>query len=188
MSIGYCQSKYKPPQPAGCKTHLKLHDQCGGKSNCTHSGCLNAAWPGACCPRGSECRMQDAFYYQCLPLDADTSVKTFKTAPVSAPAAASIPPPPAKKQAPAPAPLEAVVAQQEIAMSTLEDAGQQGEGESAVEDPREAGPRVWVKLRLGMDYDLLVASPQRLAQFKSDVAQWLREVVGNTKYIYGTGR
>jgi hypothetical protein len=38
-----------------------------------------------------------------------------------------------------------------------------------------------------MDYDLLVASPQRLAQFKSDVAHWLREIVGNTKYIYGAG-
>jgi hypothetical protein len=73
---------------------------------------------------------------------------------------------------------------QEIALSSLEEISQPDAPADAV---REAGARVWVKLRLGMDYDLLVAQPQRLAAFKSDIAHWLREVVGDTKYIYGTG-
>jgi hypothetical protein len=73
---------------------------------------------------------------------------------------------------------------QEIALSSLEEVSQP---ETPADGVREAGARVWVKLRLGMDYDLLVAQPQRLAAFKSDIAHWLREVVGVTKYIYGTG-
>lgn len=52
---------------------------------------------------------------------------------------------------------------------------------------REAGPRVWVKLRLAMDYDLLAAHPTRMLTFKTDVAAWLKEVVQDTTYIYGTG-
>lgn len=80
MSIDYCQSRFKnAPEPARCEAALRLYDQCGGKSNCTHSACLNAPWPGACCPKGTECKKQDAFFYQCLPIDHDMSVKGYKT-------------------------------------------------------------------------------------------------------------
>jgi hypothetical protein len=39
-----------------------------------------------------------------------------------------------------------------------------------------------------MDYDLLMAQPQRLGLFKADLAQWLKELVGDTKYIHDTGK
>lgn len=211
MSIDYCGSKYnnKGAQQAGggCKARLKLHDQCGGKSNCTQSaGCVNAPWPGACCPRGSECRMQDAFYYQCLPLDADQAARSYKTVPVGGSSGEvvvvsknpQLPPAPAKKAPPASAasklpsqkPAAAAEAKHEIASSSLDDDKPPidlTEDEEEGDPNKEAGQRLWVKLRLSMDYDLLVAQPLRVAQFKHDVAHFLREVVGDTKFVYGTG-
>jgi hypothetical protein len=63
VSIGYCASRFKQPEPTTCVAKLGLGDQCGGKSNCSSSlGCVNAPWPGACCPSGSECRRRDAVF------------------------------------------------------------------------------------------------------------------------------
>jgi hypothetical protein len=207
MSIDYCSSRYKgaaqqqQQQQAGvCKTRLKLYDQCGGKSNCTQSGlgCVNAAWPGTCCPRGSECRMQDAFYYQCLPLDADLTARSYKTAPVGGSAGEvlvsknplGVAPAPAKKAATPPS-KPAADSKHEIASSSLDEEppiNLSDDDEEEGGDPsKEAGQRLWVKLRLSMDYELLVAQPLRVAQFKHDVAHFLREVVGDTKFVYGTG-
>lgn len=204
MSIDYCGSKYKGAQQAGggCKARLKLYDQCGGKSNCTtqsSAGCVNAPWPGACCPRGSECRMQDAFYYQCLPLDADQAARSYKTAPVGGSAGEVVvvpknphqlaPASPAKKALSPASGTAAAEAKHEIASSSLDDDSpiDLSDDEEDGDPSKVAGQRLWVKLRLSMDYDLLVAQPLRVAQFKHDVAHFLREVVGDTKFVYGTG-
>lgn len=185
MSIDYCQSRFQPAEAKGCTSHLKLYDQCGGKTNCTHSSCLNAPWPGVCCPRGSECSRQDSFLYQCLPLDADISTKVFKTAP---PAAAEPDLSGTDDSSPAAAGSTggSSDAKAENAVGDLDGASQPGN--SAADIGRfVAGTRLWVRARLGMDYDLLVSQPQRMAQFKSDVIGWLKGVVGDTKHVSGSG-
>lgn len=48
----------------GCARVLGANDPCGGIKTCGQ----DAPCPGTCCSLGYECRRQDQWYYQCLPV------------------------------------------------------------------------------------------------------------------------
>jgi hypothetical protein len=47
--------------------------------------------------------------------------------------------------------------------------------------------KVYTKLKINMDYDQLVSSPENTARFKSDVVTWLKSSVGNPQYVQDAG-
>lgn len=53
--------------------------------------------------------------------------------------------------------------------------------------PARQPTKVYTKLKIDMDYDKLVSSPENTARFKSDVVTWLKSSVGNTQNVQDAG-
>jgi hypothetical protein len=47
--------------------------------------------------------------------------------------------------------------------------------------------KVYTKLKINMDYDQLVSSPENTARFKSDVTTWLKSSIGSPQYVQDAG-
>ncbi|KAI8462229.1 MAG: hypothetical protein J3K34DRAFT_503160 [Monoraphidium minutum] len=67
VAFGYCGHESPvAARAAGCRgAAIAEWGQCGGKSACGGWGCADAAWAGACCATGLECRRLHEFYWQC---------------------------------------------------------------------------------------------------------------------------
>jgi hypothetical protein len=55
-------------------------------------------------------------------------------------------------------------------------------------NPREAGKKIYTRIKIDTDYDVLVTSPLRMARFKTDLLQWLRSGASTPEYVYSAGR
>jgi hypothetical protein len=53
--------------------------------------------------------------------------------------------------------------------------------------PPRQPTKVYTKLKINMDYDKLVESPENMARFKSDVTTWLKSSVGNPQHVQDAG-
>uniref|UniRef100_A0A383VIB2 CBM1 domain-containing protein n=1 Tax=Tetradesmus obliquus TaxID=3088 RepID=A0A383VIB2_TETOB len=83
------------------------------------------------------------------------------------------------------------------ANSLIPSPGQAGSGDSwrnsdgltapITLSPARQPTKVYTKLKIDMDYDKLVSSPENTARFKSDVVTWLKSSVGNTQNVQDAG-
>lgn len=194
VSIDYCQNIYKQPQPQACTARLQLGEQCGGKTNCTAASCLNAPWPGTCCPAASECKRLDAFMYRCQTSSAASPVSSDKTTSKDGGTAGS-------SSMPSQAGIDAAALAaaggaaagsngsngflDKLEIASMGAAAAQEEAGDEDEDP--APIRLWVKAKVAMDYDALMSSTEQQDRFKSDIATWLRTTVNKPDDVMQTG-
>lgn len=206
VGYDYCNKKYRHPEPNSCAAVLKEFDQCGGKSKCSDFGCQDAPWPGACCPHGTKCHRQDAFYYQCLsPYDVQKLKEQQQAADIADGVDLQAEPdgdrpasglqarssegpdrvtrprssgPPSKRQtSDKPSQNQSSTSSSSSSSSSADAPG-----------PTPESVTIYTKLKINSEYDQLVASPQKVSQFKSDVVGWLKSATGSPEFVQDAGR
>lgn len=229
IAYDYCDVHYRQAPADICGVLLDHFSQCGGKSNCTDFGCVDAPWSGACCARGLTCVRQHAFYHQCAsPQDLLLPGEAAYAASLAASdgvvvggsggravdfipsAAGSLT---STSSGGASGDGISILTGSSLASDILSNSGSSlldpsAAGQPSLDPslaqwggqdpagmpaltpaflPKQPGKKIYTKLKIDTDYDVLAVSPLKMAHFKTDLVQWLKSVAASPEYIYGAG-